>query len=84
MDITREKTHFKDILVDPVRYFEDPEEVLAEPHLTTAQKREILERWKEDSVQLMRADEENMGGGEEHQLNAAERALARLAGAKVS
>lgn len=84
MDIIREKTHFRDILVDPVRYFKDPRDVLAEPHLTTVQKREILERWKDDSMQLMRAAEENMGGGEEHQLRAVERALAQIAGKKAS
>ena len=50
--------------LDPTRVFQQPEDVLTRSDFTTAQKIEILNRWKYDAIELEIAEEENMGGGE--------------------
>lgn len=69
---------FEDVVTDPPKFFERPKHVLTAHGFTRAQKIEMLKRWKDDSVQLMRASEENMAGGEQHQLGEVERVLERL------
>jgi len=51
---------FEQIKLDPTEHFSAPEEVLASDELTTAQKIEILQRWKYDVCELQVAEEENM------------------------
>jgi len=49
-------------LVDPARVFPSPEAVLANRELTAAQKREILQRWRQDTMELLVANDEGMQG----------------------
>jgi hypothetical protein len=49
-------------LLDPARVFPSPEAVLARRELTAAQKREILQRWRQDAIELAVANGEGMQG----------------------
>ena len=51
-------------MLAPSEEFESPEAVVKHPHLSVAQKTEILERWEYDVRELAVAEEENMRGGE--------------------
>ena len=53
------------VLLDPRSVFKEPAEVLARADLDAARKRQILERWRHDALELQTADDEAMGGGEE-------------------
>ena len=54
-------------LVDPPSVFKEPIEVLA-CDLDAARKRQILECWRQDALELQAADNEAMSGGEEPML----------------
>jgi hypothetical protein len=54
-------------LVDPRAVFKEPIEVLA-CDLDAAHKRQILECWRQDALELQAADDEAMSGGEEPML----------------
>ncbi len=49
-------------VLDPTRYYERPNDVLADPRLDVAAKRRILESWARDAEQLSEAEAENMPG----------------------
>jgi len=49
-------------LLDPSAIFPSPEAVLADRGLSTAEKREILRRWRYEAVELAVADDEGMQG----------------------
>ena len=71
------------VLLDPRSVFKEPAEVLARADLDAARKREILERWRHDALELQTADDEAMSGGEAPMLqrvNDALLALERLTG----
>ena len=53
------------VLLDPRSVFKEPAEVLARADLDAARKRQILERWRHDALELQTADDEAMSGGEE-------------------
>ena len=53
------------VLLDPRSVFKEPAEVLARADLDATRKREILERWRHDALELQTADDEAMSGGEE-------------------
>lgn len=67
-------------MLDPPSVFETPEDVIAEPGLTTEQKIEILRRWEYDASELAVAEEEGMIGGERGTLARVMRALEALGG----
>lgn len=50
-------------VLDPTRYFERPNSVLADARLDPAQKRRILESWALDAQRLSESEDENMTGG---------------------
>ena len=52
-------------LLDPRSVFKEPAEVLARADFDATHKRQILERWRHDALELQTADDEAMGGGEE-------------------
>lgn len=72
------KTDVDKALTSPVSVFQDPMEVVGSQDLTRQEKVEILKRWELDSRALQRATDENMGGGEQPQLDAVNKALAVL------
>jgi hypothetical protein len=65
-------------LLDPRWVFREPAEVLACPDLDAAGKREILERWRHDALELQTADDEAMSGGEAPMLQRVNDALLEL------
>ena len=67
-------------LLDPERAFETPQEVLDHPGLSREARREILERWKYEEVELAVAEDEGMGGGAELKLTPVIEALEALGG----
>lgn len=66
------------VLLDPRSVFKEPAEVLARSDLDTARKREILERWRHDALELQTADDEAMRGGEEPMMQRVNDALHEL------
>lgn len=71
-------THVEDLIAYPQRYFDRPDEVLAEPTLSTDEKRRILESWKLDAQRLAESTAENMSGGEESNLREVSKVLIQL------
>ena len=71
-------TQIDDFVMQPTRHFGRPDEVLAHPSLSLAEKRRILESWKQDSQRLAESTAENMSGGEESDLREVSRALVQL------
>ena len=53
------------VLLDPRSVFKEPIEVLSRADLDATRKRQILERWRHDALELQTADDEAMSGGEE-------------------
>ena len=52
----------QDLMQDPSGLFDSPRDLLEAPDLSVKQKLEILEQWKDDVLQRMVAEEENMEG----------------------
>ena len=71
-------THVEELIAYPQRHFRRPDEVLTEPKLTVAQKRQILESWKLDAQRLAESTAENMSGGEETDLREVSKVLIQL------
>ena len=65
-------------LRDPASVFHKPIDVLDNNDLTHEQKKNILEQWRLDALELMRAEEENMPGDGPSMLSRVERALLKL------
>ena len=65
-------------LLDPRSVFREPAEVLACADLDAASKREILERWRHDALELQTAADEAMGGGEAPMMQRVNDALLEL------
>ena len=66
------------VLLDPRSVFKEPAEVLSRADLDATRKREILERWRHDALELQTADDEAMGGGEEPMMQRVLDALNQL------
>lgn len=65
-------------LISPASVFDIPSEVVESKALARLMKIEILKRWELDARALLRATEENMGGGEISQIDAVNEALTEL------
>jgi hypothetical protein len=52
----------RDLMQDPSTLFNTPRDLLEAPDLSAQQKTVILEQWKNDVLQRMVAEEENMDG----------------------
>jgi hypothetical protein len=66
--VTARPINVERALVDPRAVFQEPVEVLACADLDEAHKRQILECWRQDALELQAADDEAMTGGEEPML----------------
>ena len=66
------------VLLDPRSVFKEPAEVLARADLDATRKRQILERWRHDALELQTADDEAMSGGEEPMMQRVHDALNEL------
>lgn len=66
------------IIKDPASHFASPGEVVSHPTYSEGEKVEILRAWELDAYQRQIATEENMGGGDEPDLNEVEVALKRM------
>ncbi len=65
-------------MLDPTSIFACPSDVCDEQSLTRDQKIKILRRWEYDARELQVAEEENMGGGPQDDLDEVLLALHRL------
>jgi hypothetical protein len=54
----------KELVASPTTHFDKPADILADPKLSDAQKKKILDAWEEDARRLSVATEEGMTGGE--------------------
>ena len=66
------------VLLDPRSVFKEPAEVLSLEDLDATRKRQILERWRHDALELQTADDEAMSGGEEPMMQRVNDALLEL------
>jgi hypothetical protein len=66
--VTARPINVERALVDPRAVFKEPIDVLACADLDAAHKRQILECWRQDALELQAADDEAMSGGEEPML----------------
>ena len=66
------------VLLDPHSVFKEPAEVLSRADLDATRKREILERWRHDALELQTADDEAMSGVEEPLMQRVNDALLEL------
>jgi len=71
---------FERALIDPSSEYDFPNDVLLDDNLSKEQKIQILKQWQHDSLEIMRADEENMSGDSENMLNRVSVALHRVEG----
>jgi len=67
-------------LVNPSRYFAEPDDILVAPGLRSDEKIRLLKQWEHDARLLAIAEEENMGGGEETKLGRVLNALKAIKG----
>lgn len=80
--VPQSKSKFEQAMVAPERTFETPDQVVENEQLSLPEKRKILEAWRDNEIQLLRASGEGMAGGERPHLPLLEKALARLEGNK--
>ncbi len=66
------------VLLDLRSVFKEPAEVLARTDLDATRKRQILERWLHDALELQTADDEAMSGGEAPMMQRVNDALLEL------
>lgn len=66
---TEDKTDLETLMLSPYEYFSGPREVARSDRLTKAEKLCVLKSMEADARELEIADEENMGGGEQHTLS---------------
>ena len=62
--LSTESGKLREAKQNPAAMFNKPQDVLSANDLSTDEKRAILEQWKQDSMQLQQASDENMTGGE--------------------
>ena len=72
------QAEFEKALLDPQGSFGEPEAVLRHDELSSAQKRQLLERWEEDSRRLSESADEGMADGEAAQLDRVSDTLRKL------
>ena len=73
-------TDYQKALTDPTSVYQYPKDLLVDDSLTQQQKLVILERWKQDAIELMVADEENMAGDSPTMLSRVNRAIGIVKG----
>jgi len=72
--------HVDQMVMEPTRHFDNPDEVLSHPGLKYKDRLRILESWKLDAQRLAESTAENMSGGEQGDLSGVSRALLQLKG----
>lgn len=72
------QTHLDELIANPQHHFRHPADVLNEQTLSTEEKRQILESWKQDAQRLAESTSENMSGGEESDLRDVSKILIHL------
>lgn len=70
--------HVDQMVMQPTRHFDNPDEVLSHPGLKYKDRLRILESWKLDAQRLAESTAENMSGGEQGDLSGVSRALLQL------
>ena len=76
--LSTESGKLREAKQNPAAMFNKPQDVLSANDLSTDEKRAILEQWKQDSMQLQQASDENMTGGEPSQIEDVVEALKAL------
>lgn len=78
--MTKSSMKFEQAISAPEMAFETPDQVVENEQLSLTEKRKILEAWRDNEVQLLRASGEGMAGGERPNLPLLDKALARIEG----
>ena len=65
-------------LANPTTFFAQPQDVVTHPRLTWALKWKLLRQWEQDARELVEAEGEGMGGGEESMLGRVRHAIRTL------
>ena len=78
--VPQSRSKFEQAMIAPERTFETPDQVVENEQLSLHEKRKVLQTWRDNEVQLLRASGEGMAGGERPHLPLIEKALARLEG----
>ncbi len=76
--VTATQIDLDHILLDPRSAIEGPAEVLTCADLDAVSRRQILERWRHDALDLQTADDEAMSGGEVPMMQRVNYALIEL------
>jgi len=76
--------NMKTAILDPAAVFNEPEEIVEHPELSTNQKLQLLRQWERDALNLSVAEGEGMAGGEESRLRRVRHAIDTLEAAGVS
>ena len=71
-------------LANPTTFFAQPQDVVAHPGLTWELKRKLLRQWEQDARELVEAEGEGMGGGEENMLGRVRQAIRALGGTDIA
>ncbi len=78
--LSTESGKLREAKQNPAAMFATPQDVLSTNDLSKDEKRAILEQWKQDSMQLQQAADENMTGGEPSMIEDVVEALKALDG----
>ncbi|MEQ8312760.1 MAG: hypothetical protein RL839_13200 [Gammaproteobacteria bacterium] len=76
--MSKQTQAIEEYIHDPAGHFSSPKEVLEHAELDAQSKIKILEAWKQEQLQLMKASEENMPGPDPDRLKQVELALTSL------
>jgi hypothetical protein len=69
---------FEKALADPAAVFHGPEEIVARADLTHDEKRELLERWRKDELELSDGEADSSTQNDQSVIRRVARALANL------
>lgn len=78
--MNKTSTKFEQAISAPEMVFDTPDQVVENEQLSPTEKRKVLEAWRDNEVQLLRASGEGMAGGERPHLPLLDKALERLEG----
>jgi hypothetical protein len=76
--------NMKTAILDPAAVFNEPEEIVEHPELSTDQKLQLLRQWERDALNLSVAEGEGMAGGEESRLRRVRHAIDALDPSEVN
>ncbi len=76
--MAQSKSKFEQAMAAPDKIFETPDQVVENEQFSLSEKIRVLEAWRDNEIQLLRASGEGMTGGERPHLPLIEKALDRI------